>query len=98
MTARRGPGAGCGADGDTAKSPDGGVTDSFSGRDVASITPFPAQPQSSAQEVSAHTHVRLGDDNTLTDQGRTLMEYWRIWLFELGFTSQSFMYLFSILF
>lgn len=57
----RGPGA----DGDTARSHDGGVKDSFPGRDVASITPFPGQPQRSVREVSADTRIRPGDNNTL---------------------------------
>lgn len=70
-----GPGARRGADGDTARSHDGGVKDSFPGRDVASITPFPGQPQRSVREVSADTRIRPGDNNTLADQGHTLMEY-----------------------
>lgn len=55
--------------GDAAKSPDSGVTDSFSGTDVASITPFPGQAQSSTREASARTRVGLADNSTPADQG-----------------------------
>lgn len=98
VTASSGPGVHCGAGGDTAKSPDGGVTDSFSGRDVASITPFPALRRAAYRKCQ-HTHT--SGSVTTTHPPIKGAHRWNTGEFgDLNwvFTSPSFMYLFHIFF